>query len=63
MEQNLISVIMPVYKTEESHLRKAIESVINQATENLKSCWSMMVHQINVEQFATPMLKQITAYG
>ena len=36
MEQNLISVIMPVYKTEESHLRKAIESVINQSYRKLE---------------------------
>lgn len=36
MEQNLISVIMPVYKTEESHLRKAIESVINQSYRELE---------------------------
>ena len=36
MEQNLISVIMPVYKTEESHLHKAIESVINQSYRKLE---------------------------
>ena len=36
MEQNLISVIMPVYKTEESHLRKAIESIINQSYQELE---------------------------
>lgn len=36
MEQNLISVIMPAYKTEESHLRKAIESVINQSYRKLE---------------------------
>lgn len=36
MEQNLISVIMPVYKTEESHLCKAIESVINQSYRKLE---------------------------
>ena len=36
MEQNLIPVIMPVYKTEESHLRKAIESVINQSYRELE---------------------------
>ena len=36
MEQNLIYVIMPVYKTEESHLRKAIESVINQSYRKLE---------------------------
>ena len=36
MEQNLISVIMPIYKTEESHLRKAIESVINQSYRELE---------------------------
>ena len=36
MEQNLISVIMPVYKTEESHLRKAIESVVNQSYRELE---------------------------
>lgn len=36
MEQNLISVIMPVYKTEESHLRKAIESIINQSYRELE---------------------------
>lgn len=36
MEQNHISVIMPVYKTEESHLRKAIESVINQSYRKLE---------------------------
>ena len=36
MEQNLISVIMPVYKTEESHLCKAIESVINQSYRELE---------------------------
>lgn len=36
MEQNLISVIMPVYKTEESHLRKAVESVINQSYRKLE---------------------------
>ena len=36
MEQNLISVIMPVYKTEESHLRKAIESIINQSYPELE---------------------------
>ena len=36
MEQNLISVIMPVYKTEESHLHKAIESVINQSYRELE---------------------------
>ena len=36
MEQNLISVIMTVYKTEESHLRKAIESVINQSYRELE---------------------------
>ena len=36
MEQNLISVIMPVYKTEESHLGKAIESVINQSYRKLE---------------------------
>lgn len=36
MEQNLISVIMPVYKTEESHLRKAIKSVINQSYREIE---------------------------
>lgn len=36
MEQNLISVIMSVYKTEESHLRKAIESIINQSYRELE---------------------------
>lgn len=36
MEQNLISVIMPIYKTEEKHLRKAIESVINQSYRELE---------------------------
>lgn len=36
MEQNIISVIMPVYKTEESHLRKAIESIINQSYRELE---------------------------
>ena len=36
MERNLISVIMPVYKTEENHLRKAIESVINQSYRKLE---------------------------
>lgn len=36
MEQNLISAIMPVFKTEESHLCKAIESVINQSYRELE---------------------------
>lgn len=36
MEQNLISEIIPVYKTEESHLRKAIESVVNQSCRELE---------------------------
>lgn len=36
MEQNLISIIMPIYKTEEGQLRKAIESIINQSYQNLE---------------------------
>nr|WP_308650383.1 glycosyltransferase family 2 protein [uncultured Agathobacter sp.] len=36
MKQNLISVIMPVYKTEEIYLRRAIESAIHQSYQNLE---------------------------
>lgn len=36
MENELISVIVPVYKTEENHLRNAIESVINQSYRELE---------------------------
>lgn len=36
MERKFISVIMPVYKTEKNHLRKAIESVINQSYRELE---------------------------
>lgn len=36
MKQNLISIIIPIYKTEEQHLRRAIESVINQSYHNLE---------------------------
>lgn len=36
MGRNLISVIIPVYKTDENHLRKAIESVINQSYRDLE---------------------------
>ena len=36
MKQNLISIIMPIYKTEEGHLRRAIESIINQSYQNLE---------------------------
>ena len=36
MEQNLISVIIPIYKTGEVRLRKAIESVLNQSYRNLE---------------------------
>lgn len=31
MKQNLIYVIMPVYKTEEIYLRRAIESAIHKS--------------------------------
>lgn len=36
MKQNLISIIMPVYKTEENHLRKAIESITNQSYRKME---------------------------
>ena len=36
MGRNLISVIMPVYKTEANHLCKAIESVINQSYQEIE---------------------------
>ena len=36
MGRNLISVIMPVYKTEANHLYKAIESVINQSYREIE---------------------------
>lgn len=36
MKQNLISIIMPIYKTEEGHLKRAIESVINQSYQRLE---------------------------
>ena len=36
MKQEFISIIIPVYKTEESHLRRAIESVIKQSYREIE---------------------------